>query len=646
MMSRSWFWPLAIVGLSLTLRLAYALEFAGEPVGWLPWGDEGAYWERALEIRQGGWLPGQPFYQDPLLPYLLAGWMSLFGSDVARLRVVLAVVGALTPLVIYGAGRRGLGRAEGVMAGLASAVYGPLIFTDALLEKEGPGALLAAIGLLLTAELATRGPRARPGLAVASGFAWGLLVLLRSNALIVGPVGAAWAGCLPGEVGRRRGWLAFGFLLGFGLPIAPVVAINAVVGRPPEFLLTTWQAGANFYIGNGPEATGTYEAPAFVEANASSEAGDFRAEAERRAGRSLTPGEVSRFWLGEGLKRWRDAPGRSLALFGRKLGLLGHDLEIPDNQDIAFLRVIAPALSLGFLSFGWVAPWAALGIGRVPRTAFWWFLTLSTVAGLSSTALFFVVGRYRIPWVPGLLLLAAAGLVDLARRLRQRRWRELATPIVLLMAPAAVLAWRPIDDPAPDRWGHGLIVLALADLGANRLDRAIDALDDARALGPGSAERVESLLTGGLVRDRLALLVKTHLGAEILTGAPTDRRRELRHARWLRQFPDRRSESRLLLDRALQADPGDFLAHRELGAWWLGNLGDPSARRLAAGELSRATGDPSAAVTLALLSGDRRRLPGRWPGVDPAPDRLRLARAILATRSARAGLRSLAASPR
>src|SRR4051812_18435155 len=53
-------WPLAIGLLGLALRFVYVLEFAGHPVGRLPWGDEGAYWARALEIREGRWLPAEP----------------------------------------------------------------------------------------------------------------------------------------------------------------------------------------------------------------------------------------------------------------------------------------------------------------------------------------------------------------------------------------------------------------------------------------------------------------------------------------------------------------------------------------------------------------------------------------------------------
>ncbi len=92
-------WLLAIALAGLALRLVYVLEYAAHPLGRLPWVDEGAYWSRGLEILGGHWLPGRPFYQDPLLPYFLAALMKLAGSGVATLRVVLACIGASTPVV-------------------------------------------------------------------------------------------------------------------------------------------------------------------------------------------------------------------------------------------------------------------------------------------------------------------------------------------------------------------------------------------------------------------------------------------------------------------------------------------------------------------------------------------------------------------
>ena len=210
----------------------------------------------------------------------------------------------------------------------------------------------------------------------------------------------------------------------FFVVLVPVAMVNTLVSSPREVLGTTWQLGPNFFIGNGPDATGTYVAPPFIRGHPAYEAADYAMEAMRRAGRPLSVAQVSRFWLNEGLLRWSNAPVESIRLFVWKLGLLTHRFEIPDNEDIEFVRIVAaPSLGWGIVNFGIVFPLAVMGLARAPRTRFWVFLNLATWLGLLATAVFFVVGRYRVPWVPGLVLIAAAGVVDLVRRLRSGNWR-------------------------------------------------------------------------------------------------------------------------------------------------------------------------------------------------------------------------------
>ena len=68
---------LAIGLLALGLRSLYATEYITHPLGRLLWVDETVCWERARAILGGRWLPDRPFFQDPLIHYLLAGVMSL-----------------------------------------------------------------------------------------------------------------------------------------------------------------------------------------------------------------------------------------------------------------------------------------------------------------------------------------------------------------------------------------------------------------------------------------------------------------------------------------------------------------------------------------------------------------------------------------
>lgn len=620
-------WMLAIGLLALGLRLAYAIQFTTHPLGLLLYVDEIVYWERARSILGGSWLPGRPFFQDPLIQYLLAGLMALVGTRVAALRLALASLGALTPMATYWAGRRGLGRAEAVIAGLALAIYGPLVFADGQLEKEGVGALLAALALAAVAHADGPGRGVAP--AAMAGVLWGAVALLRGNALLAGPIGLAWW-----LVGPRRPWAtrragAAGFLVGFLAALAPASLINAYVSPARELILSTSQAGAMFYTGNGPEADGVGDPPRFIRADPHVEGDEWAAEAIRRAGRPLTPGEVSSFWMREGIRRWREAPIDSLRLLAFKFGLVLNDAEIPDSQSFDCVRrTVAPVLRLDVLSFGWLAPWAAVGLLAADRRPFRWFLAATTVVGLASTPVFFVIGRYRIPWTPGLALLAACGAVDLARRLAARRWREAAWRVVLVGAPMAALAWRPGADPHGDRWEYFQLGLFISYLEAGEVDAAIDVLDDLRAMNP-RAEPLPDILEPGRVHDLFTRTIARSWAAAVSGSRPP-----AALARLARALPETHAKAAGLLDEAERVAPDDPVVWRERGGWWLARTSDRDARARAVAAYRRASGDPSARIALALLTSD----PGLLEIPSTArPERIRLARAVLAQGRARPG---------
>ncbi|MGC8644444.1 MAG: glycosyltransferase family 39 protein, partial [Isosphaeraceae bacterium] len=566
---------MVVIGLlALGLHLVYVLQYTAHPLGRLLWVDEIIYWERAGEILRGVWLPDQPFYQDPLIHYLLAGLMKLVGTETTPLRIALACLGSLTPIITYWVGCRAFGRAEAVVAGLVLAVYGPLVFTDAQIEKEGPGALFCALALCATVHAI--GSRQGHVVAALAGLLWGLLTLLRGNALLVAPIGVCWWLAYP-SMPRRWRWLrVLGFLAGFALAIAPVTLVNLAVSRPREFILTTTQGGAMFYTGNGPGVSGVGE-PSFVRRDPHVEASDFAAEAERRTGRTLTPGQVSSFWMKEGLRQWREAPLASLRFLGFKLGLLFNDQEVPDSQSPDWIALTAaPNLHLAFLSFGWLLPWAALGLTRRDRTPFLWFLETVTLAGLLSTAVFLVLGRYRVPWAPALALLAAAGIVDVARRISLHEWSSLAWRIVLVVLPCTALAWRTGIDPDPDRWGYFQQALLVGYLQADDLDAAIDVLDDARAVGPRSPASA-AVFAPGLVQSQLTRAVGRRWA--IVRQNPD---LVLTQARLARVVPQTHELAGRLLDEAERLDPHDSAYWRERGGWWLGRQrNDPGAREQA-----------------------------------------------------------------
>lgn len=312
-------------------------------------------------------------------------------------------------------------------------------------------------------------------------------------------------------------------------------------------------------------------------------------------------------------------------LLAFKVRLLLNDWEVPDSQSLDWVRLAAaPVLGWAFLSFGCLTPLAAIALFRKDPRPFWQFVAATTVAGLGSTAVFFVIGRYRVPWSPGLALLAAAGAVDIARRFAARAWGQVARRALLVGAPVAGLASWPVTDPDAQRWGYLHTGLFVAYLHQDDLHKAIDVLDDARATDPRSPAEFEVRNPGG-VHDLLKAAVSRRWVA-----LPPDPGTALARARLARVIPEVHAFSRDLLDEAERVQPDNPALWRERGGWWLAVPKDTAERRHRAIEAyRRAPHDPSTRITLALLTSDARLLD--LP-IGTETERVRIARALIARR--------------
>jgi hypothetical protein len=215
-------------------------------------------------------------------------------------------------------------------------------------------------------------------------------------------------------------------------------------------------------------------------------------------------------------------------------------------------------------------------------------------------------------------LLAAAGAVDTVKWIRARAWTALAWRLGALAIPAAIVAWVPTaESMTPGRWALFYVKMFTSYESAGRLDEALDAIDDGRALDPRTARAYETSLAGFVAapqRQRIAAAVDKRIAEERARPPGAD---PVRLARWLRLLPDdpARADSRRVLEAALRGRPDDRLRgrlHRELGAWWLGQWREPGARLRARDELRLAASgpdaDPDALLMLALLTGDAQLL--------------------------------------
>ena len=422
-----WRWLAVLFLLPLVPRLVHFLTVKDSPFFSLLVLDPLMYdeWGRALARGEG---PGGVFFQDPLYAYFLAGVYSALGHGTTPVVMIQSLLGALVPPILYLASRGNFGRSTAAAAGVIAALYLPAIYYEGLILKTTLATFLVALWLALTAWAARRD---RLALWVLSGFVLGLACLSRGNLQLMVPVAAAWllfessqrpkepSGLALALTDKTR-WVAAGaLLLGCALALAPAGVRNRVVGS--EWVLTTANAGQNFFIGNNPlNETGEYQRLPFVNPNPKYEQRDFAREASRRAGRSLDAREVSRYWFSEAGGWIADQPGSWLRLLWLKLRVYWGAHEVPDNLDYDLYRERAPVLRLPLPGFGLLAPLGLLGAVLAWRKRGWpRLLVLLVVVYSASVVLFFVFSRFRMAMMPALYVLAAHGALELWRSLRR-----------------------------------------------------------------------------------------------------------------------------------------------------------------------------------------------------------------------------------
>lgn len=423
----------AVFCAAVALRLVYIAQIRPSPFFDVLLGDARRYDSWALQIAGGDWLGAEVFYQAPLYPYFLGVIYALFGHSVLAVRVCQALIGAAACTLIALTARRLFSERAGLIAGLGMAVYAPAIFFDGLLQKSALDLFFVSLCVWFISGMVTQSERSWRSLCL--GITIGALALTRENGLIFAIPILLWL-ATGSQLGQRDRVRSVGlFIIGMTCVLLPVAARNAVVGG--EWHLTTAQFGPNLYIGNNPNADGTYAALREGRGSPEYEREDAIELAEAASGRRLTPGEVSDFWTRRAVEFALSDPAAWVKLMWRKLTLLWNRTETLDTESQQSYEEWSPLLhALAWVGhFGVLVPLAVLGVfatWRLRRTIGIYYVMAMMYA--ASVLLFYVSARYRLPLVPFLILFAAAGLVSLREFVRASNARTMATASLIVAA--------------------------------------------------------------------------------------------------------------------------------------------------------------------------------------------------------------------
>lgn len=425
------------------------------------------------------------FYQAPLYPYFLALLQFVFGHDLWVMRVAQAFLGALSCGLLYWVGKFFFSSGVGLAAGFMLALYAPAIYYDGLIQKAPLSLFLTTLVVFFLGRSQSRPSWQLWSLA---GATLALLGLTRENALVWVFVLPIWIWFYFADQARYRrlGWMGV-FLLGVTLVLLPVGLRNFFVGG--DFALTTSQLGPNVYIGNNPNADGTYRPLRVGRGSPQYERQDATELAEKAVSRPLSPNEVSRYWLRRSWDYISSQPLDWLGLMAKKWLLVWNVREIEDYDDFYLYQQWSWLLrGLAWTNhFGVLTTLAVVGCfltWRAPRQLSLLYLLLLTFA--LSVTLIYIFGRYRFPMVVFLSLFAGAGLIEGYKALKEGRQKEAFVAVALLLATAIMVHWPVAGWPGPSASGYLNLGSSLAKQG--RHEEAVEYLRKAIALDADLAE--------------------------------------------------------------------------------------------------------------------------------------------------------------
>lgn len=414
---------LALFVTALALRVAYAWLVHGTAA--VPSSDSLTYdtvaWNlaRGMGFSLGGNAPYPTAFVPPALPWAMSLLYRVVGHSFFAAVMLMCVFGALVPPLLRLLGRAMFGAAVGTWAGGLAAFHPLLVFFSGYVMTESLFSVMLLLALLASVAWIKQ---PKPGRAFWSGALWGAASLTRPTALPLALIVALWGwrplglALPPGERRRQLSLL----LLGLVLSLAPWTIRNAASLH--AFVPLTTGGGRslldanNAVVWDDDARRGGAIAVLTTEPWATRFRGLSEVELDRRSRQ-----EALEFLSG----RVKDWPRNAIAKFARywrwNAITPSTGTWASDKAGLASrLQRLDPLLPWSFVFFP-LAGWGLVRTLRGTRRHFQ-LLPLAVVAASTlGTLVYWGALRLRVPIEPLVTLYAAAGVADIAWRVRMRR---------------------------------------------------------------------------------------------------------------------------------------------------------------------------------------------------------------------------------
>jgi Tfp pilus assembly protein PilF len=425
----------AIFALALFVRFVYLYSASKNPTFLAPIVDSLEYDKLARTLAAGKGMSPAFFWQAFFYPlYLSIAYFFTHGS-IIQAKIIQIVLGSALCVFVYRLGEKVFDRRTGILAGVITAMYGPLVFFESELLATGWASIWAVVLIILLLKAKQQKTKR---IYLLLGICGGLSIITRATFLPFFVIAAVWLAIALHRASMRWPIIVqkeLLLILGAFLILAPVALLCfRMTGR-----LSPLPASGpiNLYMGNNSDREEIMALRPGVD-------WENLIFLPRQHGAKNAQQEYP-FFIRKVRSYILTQPLHFLKRLARKTVHFFSSREIPSNFDLYAARKNSTLFSMliwkihGFgFPFGILLPLVILGLlshwRQIPVPIIL-FLILYPFAII----LVFVTARYRAPMIPVMALPAAAGFWQIFDAVRKKRFRRTAM-MVLLIAAVAVLS--------------------------------------------------------------------------------------------------------------------------------------------------------------------------------------------------------------
>ncbi|MDD3731868.1 MAG: glycosyltransferase family 39 protein [candidate division Zixibacteria bacterium] len=390
--SKNYFYPFIIFAISFFLRFLYIISFEAEII----YNDDPWYYLRiANNILNGkGYIEGNLYaYRPPLYSYFIALVFYFTDNNINITRLIQSILSSFSCVGIYFIGKKLSSKNTGLIAGMFCAIYPQLINYSVQLCTEQLFLFFIIFGLLC---FIISYYKKNLLVEITAGFLFGLASLTREAGLFFIFGILIWLIFKHKKIttSLKKWWLIALISI---ITISPWAVRNYLIFN--KFVPIATNGGINFYMGNNPEATGSFNwiLPPGVEWNKESKNGFYEIQANSLGYK-------------KGFEFIKKNPSRAIKLLSYKL----YYLLSPPYESISFeeskIEVIAKIIWLImylflFITTFFIAPFF------LKKNIYFFILNYIIIILFTLPYLMaYSLTRYRLPMIPFMALISASVL--------------------------------------------------------------------------------------------------------------------------------------------------------------------------------------------------------------------------------------------